>query len=212
MAYKVFAPLEVLDAAEVNDYLMKQAVIVCTSGTRPSSPPEGMTIYETDTDSYRVWNGAAWRRTGGADWETAGHGFLSEGTTVGSITSTSPAAGSPVCGATFVSPPSGGVYITVSGRIIQTSNTNEVLLGFEVRSGGSIGAGTVQVSASSARALTCGRAINSGAAAVINASRRYKINTGTLTAGSTFNVQTMHWVTGGTGTVEHREILVEPVL
>lgn len=40
--------------------LMKQTVIVCTSGTRPSSPPEGMTVYETDTDRYSTYNGSAW--------------------------------------------------------------------------------------------------------------------------------------------------------
>jgi hypothetical protein len=45
-----------------------------------------------------------------------------------------------------------------------------------------------------------------------SSSRRYRINPGTLTAGSTFNVQAMHWVTGGTGQVDYREIAVEPVL
>lgn len=48
MAFKVFTSTT-LTAADVNDYLSEQAVIVCTSGTRPT-PQEGMTIYETDTD------------------------------------------------------------------------------------------------------------------------------------------------------------------
>ena len=39
---------------------MKQSVIVCTSGTRPAGPNEGMTIYETDTDRVQIYNGAAW--------------------------------------------------------------------------------------------------------------------------------------------------------
>lgn len=60
MAYKVFATEEVLASADVNTYLMRQGVIVCTSGTRPSSPNEGMTIYETDTDTYRTWDGSLW--------------------------------------------------------------------------------------------------------------------------------------------------------
>jgi hypothetical protein len=34
--------------------------VVCTSGTRPASPAEGQTIYETDTDRQLVWNGSAW--------------------------------------------------------------------------------------------------------------------------------------------------------
>lgn len=60
MAFKGFADGDVLTAAEVNTYLMFQTVIVCTSGTRPSSPPEGMVVYETDTDLIRVWTGSAW--------------------------------------------------------------------------------------------------------------------------------------------------------
>ncbi|MEV0237555.1 hypothetical protein [Nonomuraea sp. NPDC050786] len=61
MAFKTFVSEEVLASADVNTYLMKQAVIVCTSGTRPGSPNEGMTIYETDTDTYRGYDGAAWQ-------------------------------------------------------------------------------------------------------------------------------------------------------
>jgi hypothetical protein len=60
MGFKTFTAGSVLTAAEVNDYLMKQAVIVCTSGTRPGSPVDGMTIYETDTDRLLVWNGTNW--------------------------------------------------------------------------------------------------------------------------------------------------------
>ena len=61
MPFKTFTAGEVLTAANVNDYLMEQSVISCTSGTRPSSPNEGMLIYQTDTDSYMTWDGAAWR-------------------------------------------------------------------------------------------------------------------------------------------------------
>lgn len=34
--------------------------IICTSTTRPASPFEGQTIYETDNDRQLVWNGSAW--------------------------------------------------------------------------------------------------------------------------------------------------------
>lgn len=60
MAFKTFVALDPFLASEANTYLMKQAVIVCTSGTRPGSPVEGMVIYETDTDRILVYNGAAW--------------------------------------------------------------------------------------------------------------------------------------------------------
>lgn len=68
MGFKVFADGDVLTAAQVNDYLMEQAVIACTSGTRPSSPNEGMVIYETDTDRVLIYDGSAWIRTG---WSTS---------------------------------------------------------------------------------------------------------------------------------------------
>lgn len=58
MAYKTFTAGAVLTASDVNTYLAKQAVVVCTSTTRPSSPPEGMTIYETDTDRMLVYTSA----------------------------------------------------------------------------------------------------------------------------------------------------------
>ena len=58
MAFKTFADAATLPAADLNTYLMKQAVIVCTSGTRPSSPVEGMTVYETDTDKLLIYTTA----------------------------------------------------------------------------------------------------------------------------------------------------------
>lgn len=33
---------------------------VCTSSTRPASPYQGQTIFETDTNKTLVWNGSAW--------------------------------------------------------------------------------------------------------------------------------------------------------
>lgn len=60
MGFKTFAVGEVLTAADLMTYLMKQVVIVCTSSTRPASPVEGMVIYETNTDLFRVHNGTTW--------------------------------------------------------------------------------------------------------------------------------------------------------
>lgn len=61
MGYKSWATEEVMASADVNNLLMKQAVVVCTSGTHPSSPPEGMMIYETDTDKYLGFDGSNWQ-------------------------------------------------------------------------------------------------------------------------------------------------------
>lgn len=190
----------------------KTGTIVCTSGTRPASPVEGQKIWQTDTKSELIYTSSTWRRTGVFDQETVGVGSATDSTTVGAITSTSFVPGSPVNGFSFVAPPSGGVFVNVGGRIIQTANTNETNLGFEVRSGGTVGAGTILVSASSFRSLTCGRAVNASAVAVLNATRRVKINAGTLTPGATFNIQNMHNVApGGTGTIEYRDLFIEPV-
>jgi len=59
MPYKTWGT-EVLRAADINTYLMNQAVIVCTSTTRPS-PVTGMHIWQTDTNSELVWDGTTWR-------------------------------------------------------------------------------------------------------------------------------------------------------
>lgn len=40
------------------------AIPVVTSGTRPSDPFEGQTIYETDTDFYKGYNGSTWGTLG----------------------------------------------------------------------------------------------------------------------------------------------------
>lgn len=70
MAFKTFVSGAVLTASDVNTYLAKQAVIVCTSGTRPSSPPEGMAIYETDTDKLLVYTTATtgWQPPWNVPW------------------------------------------------------------------------------------------------------------------------------------------------
>ncbi|MDF5755828.1 hypothetical protein [Spongiactinospora sp. TRM90649] len=60
MVFKTFNAGDVLTAADVNGYLMQQSVIVCTSGTRPGSPVTGMTILETDTGRYMLWDGSSW--------------------------------------------------------------------------------------------------------------------------------------------------------
>jgi len=64
VAYKVFTNGSVLQASEVNDNLMNQAVITFSNSAARSSaitsPVEGMVTYLADTDSYQFWNGSAW--------------------------------------------------------------------------------------------------------------------------------------------------------
>ena len=62
MSFKTFTSAT-LSSSDVNTYLMKQAVIGCTSSTRPTGV-EGMTIYETDTDKLLTYTGATWSSIG----------------------------------------------------------------------------------------------------------------------------------------------------
>jgi len=55
---------------------------VCTSTTRPSSPYEGMMIYETDTDKVLVWNGSAWYANWNLPWGYLTHSTLAAGTSL----------------------------------------------------------------------------------------------------------------------------------
>lgn len=59
--YTLLVTGDVPGAATYFNPLLKQTIVPCTSGTRPSSPVEGQTIYETDTDLYQMYDGSAWR-------------------------------------------------------------------------------------------------------------------------------------------------------
>lgn len=68
MAYKVFTNGSVLNASEINENLMNQAVIVFSNSTARSaaltSPTEGMVTYLEDTNSFEFWNGTAYQAFG----------------------------------------------------------------------------------------------------------------------------------------------------
>ena len=64
MPRKVWSAGEVLAAADVNSYLMDQAVMVFASDAARSaaitSPTAGMTTFRTDGTVVEVYNGSAW--------------------------------------------------------------------------------------------------------------------------------------------------------
>ncbi len=210
MVYKLWSTNEVLTAADVNAYLMRQTVIKCTSGTRPASPDEGMVIYETDTNQLKAYNGTTWVRTGAFDQETYGWGSALDSTTLSGITSTSAIAGSPVVGFAFKAPPSGGIWVTVGGTVRQSNNGNETRLTYSVRAGAVVGSGAVVVGASSLRAVACGQAVVSSGPSMASASFRHP-HTG-LTPLADYNVRTEHAVSGGSGGIDYRFCGVEPML
>jgi hypothetical protein len=47
---------DVPGAATYFNPLLAQTIVPCTSGTRPSSPADGMVIWETDTERYMTYN------------------------------------------------------------------------------------------------------------------------------------------------------------
>jgi len=62
--FKTFASAEVLTAANVNNYLMEQAVMSFADATARdaalTSPEEGMVAYLQDVNSVTVYSGSAW--------------------------------------------------------------------------------------------------------------------------------------------------------
>lgn len=71
MAIKTFASGAVLYAADVNNYLMNQSVMVfadaATRNTAIPSPTEGMVTYLSDVNNFNVYDGASWLAFAGAN-------------------------------------------------------------------------------------------------------------------------------------------------
>ncbi len=131
-------------------------------------------------------------------------------TTIGTITNTSAAPGSPVVGTTFVAPASGVVEVTVGTAAQSDSNGTSIVVSYEVRTGGTIGTGTVVLGAAFNRAVRSSAAVITGAAA-FSGGTHARVLSG-LTPGATYNVRTMHWVSGaGSGTITARQITVKAI-
>lgn len=95
MVYTLLVTGDVPSASGYFNPLLQQSVINCTSGTRPSSPPDGMLIYETDTKYFRSWDNAnttwqiKWQNDGSFPmmWRY-GNGITSDVTGIGSTETT----------------------------------------------------------------------------------------------------------------------------
>lgn len=124
--YKTFVDDTVLPAADVQGYLMDQAVIVCTSGTRPT-PANGMLIYETDTKLHYTYYASAWRVFPQATPQTA------KTSTLQTWAATSYTRGNTPCPKSFTAPISGRVHVTVTAEIKSSSSSELAYCAFEVR-------------------------------------------------------------------------------
>jgi hypothetical protein len=127
-----------------------------------------------------------------------------EGTDETAFTDTAYALGGATTGQSFVAPTSGAVLVLWCARMQSNTASVFALSSAEVRTGATIGSGTVVSAASDLSAL------ESGAADRIQASR-HRIVTG-LTAGSTYNVSLWHRVSSaGNATIFDRNVAVLPV-
>lgn len=202
MPFKTFNDGDVLTASDVNTYLMKQAVIGCTSGTRPASPVEGMMIYETDTDLIRAYTGSGWETIAGiirAAVTSRQNGQFTVTATTYGITTT---GGTYVdCGTAFVVPWSGQVTLSWAAGTA-SSGAFDVFVSPVVRTGGTVGSGSAVAAAddnTSVRGSGTG-ATRTGADHLLSG----------LTAGLTYNVRLEHRVGAGTGTISSRSVIVTP--
>ncbi|HEY9414316.1 MAG TPA: hypothetical protein VIQ30_06130 [Pseudonocardia sp.] len=212
MAFKQFGAGDVLTAADLNNYLMNQSVIACTSGTRPSSPVEGMVIFQTDTDSFLFWTGSAWKRFA-RDIETSSTVEDFEGANDTS-TSTTYIPGT-IHGVAFVAPPSGQVRVSFSGWIGSNAVAGGVVqaafMSDYVRLGTTIGSGADVMTPTDDRAIFYSLTNTTAGFKYEHSSMRHLV-TG-LAAGSSYNVTTVfRSAVAASAAVNKRWILVEPVL
>jgi hypothetical protein len=124
-----------------------------------------------------------------------------EGTQDSGITSTAYAQGT-LCGTTFMAPTTGRVMVMWRAKVdIDTNQATYVSI--EVREGSSVGSGTIFLSPSDEYAV--GRQNTNNVAFGIF----WPVEG--LTPGATYNVRLMHRVTGGSGTVDDKEVVVIPL-
>lgn len=110
---------------------------------------------------------------------------------------------------TFVAPPTGKVYVTVSGRMNLGNSTKYGFTAWELREGSTIGSGTVTLAADDNRAIRVGNTVTTGAPNYYQGSYRHLV-TG-LVAGDTYNIRLMNRCSI-TLVSDFRAMLVEPVL
>jgi hypothetical protein len=130
---------------------------------------------------------------------------VSSNTTVSNSTTTF-APGATVLGTTFVAPRSGKVFIEIAAMLDQTTTGNGSYIGIEIRSGSTIGSGTVFTTPVTWDSLGVGQDTN----ARVTATRR-NLYTG-LTPGATYNCRALLATTpAGTANAYYRKITIDPV-
>lgn len=123
MPYKLFSTGEVLTAANVNSYLMRQTVMVFADSAARSTAlsgvlTAGMIAYLTGTNSLEVYNGSAWVANGTGDVTLAGTQTLTNKTLTAPVISTISNTG------TLTLPTATGTVALTSDITVTASSTN----------------------------------------------------------------------------------------
>jgi hypothetical protein len=142
--------------------------------------------------------------------------FASSSADETSFQNTTFAPGTTTVGVAFVAPPSGKVVVHWSGSMTQSINGGTTILAPEMKTGGTIGSGTLTGGAANGdRALTCSRAVNSAPGISQLNAANFAHYTG-LTSGATYNVRLLHCVDIAvglaTGNILFRQVMVVPAL
>lgn len=126
----------------------------------------------------------------------------------GSTTSATFVTIATIVGVAFVAPASGKVLVHWRSGLDNTAADTKGVVSWEIRNGGTVGAGTVVVAAgaNTVIGLLGTSEIEAGATSLVAA--------GTLTPGSTYNIQLMYARQAGTGTAAFArgEVVVQPVV
>lgn len=168
--------------------------------SNPSSPYTGKIIMRSDDDNrVYIYNGASWQEALIVENIMAAQQVVSASDVTTS--STSYTSLSPEVGITFVAPPSGKVYVTVSGAL-ECSGFGTAFLSYEIRDDNVSGA--VVIAADDDY-----QAIAQQEDKFSQGSARHMAS---LTAGETYYCRLMSRATSGTASFFNRVLLIEPVL
>lgn len=195
-------PVNVVSDLDDNFDKIDSAVGFESVSSFPVSPFLGKGVIRSDLNNRAfVWNGTSWQEVvviGGMTTPEA-----EDATTVTTL-STSFVTLAPEVNQTFIAPPSGRVFVTITGRFANSGGST-TRLSWEIRNtnvGGSIITGGA--AAEDKKSLTNGGTVK------FQASNRAK--SPALTPGNTYFIRLMHSVSAGTGTYDYRYLLVEPVV